>query len=362
MRSAPLITAVLCLIAAPGPSTQALAAPCPVGTTVQVDNDISGSGYSEVKPQNWISHVVDACHGNYRYLSHTVGDGTRKGKAIWKPKIAVTGWYDVTVSYRQSTNRTDDADYLVEDDSGNAKWFTIDQRGASACVKKKLTNIYCKAGGACRVTLDGDDGKSDAADIATFKLTKCTGTPPPPGPCQAIAQNAAYELCVETATSCAGVFTNGVGCATFCAAVGGTCTAAFGGEPGCSKESQNPLSCTQNSGHASDYCECALPAPTPDAGIPADQGTPADQGALADQGTPADQGAPVDQGALADGAAPRDAAVQADAAADAGGAGDGGAKATINGGCASVGALPMSPVGFAIGGLLLMLALALRLR
>ncbi|PID39002.1 MAG: hypothetical protein CSB49_02645 [Proteobacteria bacterium] len=335
--------------------------------TVSVDNDIPGSGYSEVKPQNWIGHSVDACFGTYRYLSHKVGDGTRKGKAIWTPTITVTGWYDVTVSYRRSTNRTDDADYIVEDDSGKTQRFTINQRGPTACTKKTLATIYCKAGGSCRVTLDGDDGKSDAADITTFVLTQCSGAPPPLGPCQPIAQNPAYELCVETPTSCAGVYTNGAGCQAFCAAVGGTCTAAFGGEPGCNKESSKPLSCTKNSGNSSDWCECALPAP-PDAGAPTpDQGaTPApDQGTTPtpDQGAPVvDQGTPInDQGPTADAQPARDAGLATDAAEDAT-TGESDGRRTISGGCVSAGPLSIPPLGFAIGGLLLMLALALRLR
>ncbi len=240
-------------------------AQCPK-ITIQVDNDIKGSGYSEVKPNNWITHSVGACHKNYRYLSHTVGDGTRKGKAIWQPKITVTGWYEVTTSYRATTNRTTDADYYLHDDNGGKKKVVINQKHSGDCTKKVLGTIYCKKGGACKLVLDGtDDGQSDAADITTFKLTKCSGTPPK-NPCVGISNNKSYELCNWTATTCAGVYTNGAGCKKYCAAAGMICTARFGGDPGCKKETTK-FACNANNGHKSNWCECAFPA-KPDAGPP----------------------------------------------------------------------------------------------
>ena len=234
---------------------------------IQVDNDITGSGYSEVKPKNWLSNSVGACHKNYRYLSHTVGDGTRKGKAIWKPKITVTGWYEVKTSYRATTNRTNDADYILYDDNGGTKKVVVNQKHSGDCTKKVLGTIYCKVGGSCRLVLDGDDGQSDAADITSFTLTKCSGTPPK-NPCTKIAANKNYEVCSYTATTCAGVYTNGAGCKVYCAAAGMLCTAHYGGEPGCKKETTK-YACNASSGHKSDWCECALPA-KPDAGPPPD--------------------------------------------------------------------------------------------
>ena len=343
----------VCLIGVAVPAAQAA---CPIGAVITVDNDLPGSGYSEVSPQNWISHNVGACQGNYRYLSHTVGDGTRKGKAIWAPKITVDGWYDVVVSYRASVNRTNDADYLVEDDAGATHAFVVDQQQGTDCTKKKLGNFFCKAGGACRVVLDGtDDGNSDAADATTFTLTQCSGTPPPPGPCAGIKSNPAYELCGESATTCSGVFTNGSGCVAFCAAAGMLCTARFGGEPGCQKEPTNPIACLAQNGNASDWCECAAPA-TPDAGTPpADQGvTPADQGV-----TPADAKpvAPRDGGA--DSGA-RDAASDALAAPDLARP-DGGSSGQISGGCA-IGELRAGLRTPVLLPTLLLLALRLRAR
>ena len=238
-------------------------AQCPK-LTIQVDNDIAGSGYSEEKPKNWITHSVGACYKNYRYLSHTVGDGTRKGKAIWTPKISVTGWYEVTTSYRASGNRTTDADYVLYDDAGGTKKVTINQKTSGDCTKKVVGTIYCKVGGTCRLVLDGtDDSQSDAADLTSFKLTKCSGTPPK-NPCSGISSTSAWEVCAWTTSTCSGTYNDGAGCAKYCAAAGMVCLARFGGEPGCKKEPNNKIACGVSNGHKSDWCECA----SPDAGVP----------------------------------------------------------------------------------------------
>lgn len=53
--------------------------------TIQVANDIAGSGYSETRAGNWLGRPTGSCHGTYRYLSHTTVDGSRRGKAIFRP-------------------------------------------------------------------------------------------------------------------------------------------------------------------------------------------------------------------------------------------------------------------------------------
>ncbi|HQY60859.1 MAG: hypothetical protein IPQ09_02200 [Myxococcales bacterium] len=165
-------TAALVALALALGARESLAA-CPVGLAVKVDNDLPGSGYSEVKPENWESHNVDACHGTYRYLSQYIGDRTRKGKAIWQPRITVAGFYEVTASYRGSVNRTNDADYTLYDDKGLVTRASVDQSASSGCTRKAVGTAFCAVGGACRLVLDGDDGKSDAADEATFVLKAC---------------------------------------------------------------------------------------------------------------------------------------------------------------------------------------------
>lgn len=299
----------------------AAALPCP-SVTITVDNDIKGSGYSEVNAQNWVSNSPGACHINYRYLSHTVGDKTRKGKAIWQPKITVTGMWDFTVSYRATSNRTTDADYYVYDDNGGTKHIVINQKHSGDCTKMSLGSFYCKVGGSCRVVLDGtDDSQSDSADMATFKLVKCTGTPPA-NPCSGISANKNYELCAWTATTCAGNYLNGAGCKTYCAAAGMVCTARFGGDKGCKKEPQNPISCNASNGHLSDWCECAYP-PGKDAGPPPlkDSAVPAKDSAppLKDSASPAkDSALPAKDSATSDGANTGDAPLLQDSAASTG--------------------------------------------
>lgn len=244
----------------------ARAEPCPVGLTLEVDNDDPGSGYSEESPENWQTHNVDACAGTYRYLSKYVGDGSTDGKATWKPAVGIAGIYSVTTSFRASENRTDDADYTLFDDQGGSQKKVVSQVG-DGCTEVEIGQTYCAPGGDCRLVLDGtDDMKSDAADITTFVLVACDEPAPgEPKRCDGIRENPAYEVCEETDTTCEGVFTDGAGCTAYCAAAGMTCVASYGGEPGCSKEANNPLPCDADTGHASDWCECEGP-PLPGSG------------------------------------------------------------------------------------------------
>ena len=275
------VSAILALVAAVAWSPP-VAAQCPK-VVINVDNDIAGSGYSETS-KNWKSYTPFACHKTYRYLSKLVGDASLKGKAIWKPKIKVTGWYEVKISYRASTNRSTDADYNVYDDAGGKKHFSINQNKGSTCTYKVLGTYYCKAGGSCRVVLDGtDDSQSDCADMTTFTLKKCTGTPPA-NPCSGISAVKSYELCSWTANTCSGVYTKGQGCINFCAAAKMVCVKRYGGEPSCIKEANFPIPCKQSNTHLSDWCECAYP-PGLDSGPPPkkDTGTPPPK---KDTGTP----------------------------------------------------------------------------
>lgn len=250
-------------------------AQCPVGTKITIDFDVPGSGYSETS-NNWATWNTSPCNGaGYRYLSHTVGDGSRKGKAIWKPAIAVSGHYLVRTGYRATENRTTEADYFAYDDMGAPVHKVVDQSQGSACEWLEMGTFYCVPGGACRVELDGtDDSQSDCADVTTYELVDCAGGTGgsggsgggSAGRCDGIRANAAWEVCEETATTCKGVFTDGAGCGAYCAAAGMICVARFGGEPGCQKESQNVLTCAEDNGHASDWCECEGPPLEPDAG------------------------------------------------------------------------------------------------
>ncbi len=266
----PCLAALLLLLLLPHAQAEAQ---CPK-VTIKVDNDIPGSGYSETS-NNWTSYTHGACYKTFRYLSRTVGNGTRRGTATWKPKIGISGWYKVVVSYRATKNRTQDADYYVYDDNGGKKKLTISQNSNANCTYKDLGSYYCQKGGSCKVVLDGtDDSYSDGADMTTFTLVKCGAAPPgktgppPSGPCAAISNNGSYELCNSSSATCAGVYTNGDGCVKFCAAAGMICLKRFGGDSGCVKESNNPISCSQVNSHQSDWCECGFLNKPPDSGPP----------------------------------------------------------------------------------------------
>lgn len=321
IRPPAILAALLALAASPG----AARADCPA-LTVVVDNDLPGSGYSEVKPENWASHDVNACRGTYRYLTSYQGDGTRKGKAVWRPAVARQGWWAVRASFRATINRSDDADYFIYGDDGRVAHRSVNQKTTADCTHEDLGEVWCVPGGSCRLELDGDDGKSDCADAATFTLLRCDGAAEP-GRCDAIAARAGYEVCAQTATTCAGTFSDGSGCAAYCAAAGMACTARFGGEPGCQKEASSVLGCADQNAHLSDWCECeGPPLAPPDAGAPAldaalTEPPDAEAAGLADAGDAAE---PPDAQAVADDAqlpAPVDAAVHTDGAqpqADAG--------------------------------------------
>ena len=70
------------------------------------------------------------------------------------------------------------------------------------------------------------------------------------------AANPAWELCEAGRDQCEGVYSDGAGCASFCAAAGLVCVGRFGGEPGCAKEQAMPIPCDADNGHASDWCVC----------------------------------------------------------------------------------------------------------
>lgn len=119
------------------------------GVVVSVDNDDPASGYSEVNPENFQTHGVDACAGSYRYLSKYVGDESTDGRVIWQPTIATEGTYRATTSFRASRNRTDDADYVLFGDDGQMSSVVVDQRG-DGCVQEVVGEIWCVPGGLGR--------------------------------------------------------------------------------------------------------------------------------------------------------------------------------------------------------------------
>ena len=170
-------------------------AACPK-VSITVDNDSAGSGYSE-ESSNWESWSTNACKGTYRYLSKHIGDGSSKGKAIWKPKITVAGTYAVKTGWRGSSNRTDSADYTLFGDDGKSTHKVVDQHLGDACAYTSMGTTRCTPGGGCRLELVGNDGESACADVTTFDLVACDETSPPP--------NAPPAGALEGATCDAGV-------------------------------------------------------------------------------------------------------------------------------------------------------------
>lgn len=155
---------------------------CDVGKKIMIDN--GQAGYSETT-QNWATwnSIGQAIGKDYRYLSKTVGDGSKKGTAKWNPKLPVAGMYKVQATFRATGNRTNDADYFVYDSKGKSKQYVVDQTDG-------LTGeaghgpVYADLGthhfepGKGYVILDGtDDAKSDEADAVIWTLKSCDGDP-----------------------------------------------------------------------------------------------------------------------------------------------------------------------------------------
>src|SRR5262245_40211819 len=89
------------LAATAGLPSLARAGDC-AGVVGAVDNNDPSSGYSEINPENFQEHDVDACAETYRYLSKYVGDESTDGRVIWQPTITEDGTYRVTTSFRAS--------------------------------------------------------------------------------------------------------------------------------------------------------------------------------------------------------------------------------------------------------------------
>jgi hypothetical protein len=80
---------------------------------------------------------------------------------------------------------------------------------------------------------------------------------PPPLDCSGIQAHAGWEVCETGPDRCAGVFTDGAGCDSYCAGAGLICVASYGAEPGCLKETSS-FGCAFT-GHNSNWCECGVP-------------------------------------------------------------------------------------------------------
>jgi N-acetylmuramoyl-L-alanine amidase len=93
-------------------------------TTVVVDNDVPGGGYSEMG--TWTtSNYTGYRGGTYRYT--TTVTATATATAAWTFTVPADGEYAVYAWYRQGTNRAPDARYTVHHAGGRTE-VVVDQR------------------------------------------------------------------------------------------------------------------------------------------------------------------------------------------------------------------------------------------
>jgi hypothetical protein len=84
--------------------------------------------------------------------------------------------------------------------------------------------------------------------------------PPPPDPCQGIADRPEFELCVSAPGRCEGNYLDGSDCQAFCAAAGMDCQQVYEGDEGCLLHDDRPaLGCDVRNNHMSDWCVCVAP-------------------------------------------------------------------------------------------------------
>lgn len=135
-------------------------------------------------------------NGQSRYLSQWEGRMKRMGTAYWRVQIPRTGWYKLEASYKQSVNRTRDADYAIyvnktiddiEKYIANPLYTTVVNQYGSSTIKWSDLKIHCfMAGDISIIALDGrDDNYSDSADAGRWTYmgeeynSEACGVPPP---------------------------------------------------------------------------------------------------------------------------------------------------------------------------------------
>ncbi len=138
--------------------------------------DDGDEGYSETSPYGaWRSwSFPGAVNGDWRYLSGLYelpgGPVPRRGKAYWKTTVPVSGSYEVAVHFFHTENRTNDADYFIEDGNGRTHHFVLNQRSLPTGWYV-LGTFEWKKNQVSTVILDGtDDDQSDEADAVRWIL------------------------------------------------------------------------------------------------------------------------------------------------------------------------------------------------
>jgi len=146
-------------------------------TTWEKIIDFGDEGYSETGSA-WRTYSNPQSHnGSYRYLSHWDMGKARVGTATWTTTIPQSGIYRVAVSYRQTENRSPDANFFATNSSGGMDETVINQVGHLAYIWRTLGTYRYSEGQVVKVVLDGtDDNYSDCADAASWTLLESSGT------------------------------------------------------------------------------------------------------------------------------------------------------------------------------------------
>jgi len=160
--------------------------------------DLAEGSYIDIGDSWRTSERPYMINGKSRYLSQWEGRMKRHGTAYWRVQIPRTGWYKHEASYKQSVNRTRDADFAIYvntpiEDIENYREeplyaAIIDQYGdGTSTIKWADLQVHCLLEGEISViALDGrDDNYSDSADAGRwtymgdeYESEGCGGQPP----------------------------------------------------------------------------------------------------------------------------------------------------------------------------------------
>lgn len=178
----------LCLVSLAVVSLAATVAHATAWDVRMVDNethrnnvDLAEGSYIDIGDSWRTSERPYMINGQSRYLSQWEGRMKRMGTAYWRVRIPRTGWYKHEASYKQSVNRTRDADYAIYanaaiDDIENydvtpVYAASIDQYGDGvSTIKWADLKVHCfNEGEISVIALDGrDDNYSDSADAGRW--------------------------------------------------------------------------------------------------------------------------------------------------------------------------------------------------